>query len=123
MVSFSVIDPGPFYLVIINRQWFQQSAMGDLLGEDVDLVQKDKLYRCLDKPAAHKNEMFKFLKGRWQHLFGATYDVLLYDLASTYFESDPPEEGNRKYGYSRDHRGDCVQVVIALIVTPEGFDL
>jgi hypothetical protein len=63
------------------------------------------------------------LKDRWQDLFGATFDVLLYDLTSTYFESDPPfeEEDKRRFGYSRDHRFDCVQVVIALIVTPEGL--
>ena len=66
-----------------------------------------------------------FLKQRWQDLFGASFDVLLYDLTSTYFESDPPyaEGDKRRFGYLRDHRPDCVQVVIALIVTPEGFPL
>ncbi len=107
----------------LHRQWFDQSAMGDLLGEDFGLVQRDKLYRCLDKLVEHKDALFQHLKGRWLELFGADYHVLLYDLTSTYFESDPPVEGKRAYGYSRDHRGDCLQVVIALIVTPQGFPL
>jgi len=63
------------------------------------------------------------LENRWRTLFDARFDVLLYDLTSTYFESDPPDEGKRKYGYSRDQRSDCVQVVIALIITPDGFPL
>ncbi len=98
--------------------------MGDLLGEDFALVQKDKLYRCLDRLLEHKRDLFSYLKNRWQSLFNARFDVLLYDLTSTYFESDPPEqEGLRRYGYSRDKRPDCLQVVIALIVTPEGLPL
>src|SRR3982074_1016001 len=97
--------------------------MGDLLGEDFDLVQKDNLYRCLDKLLAHKTELFSFLQQRWKTLFDAKFEVLLYDLTSTYFECDPPESGKRRYGYSRDKRSDCVQVVIALIVTPDGFPL
>ena len=62
---------------------------------------------------------------RWQDLFGVSYDVLLYDLTSTYSESDPPfgEGSKHQYGYSRDHRPDCVQVVIAVVVTAEGFPL
>jgi transposase len=81
--------------------------------------------RCLDKLVAHKADLFTFLARRWQDLFGATYDLLLYDLTSTYFESDPPDDGTdpRRFGYSRDHRPDCVQVVLALIITPEGFPL
>jgi transposase len=71
----------------------------------------------------HKEDFFSFLKQRWQTLFDIQFDVLLYDLTSTYFESDPPATGKRKFGYSRDKRSDCVQVVIALIVTPEGFPL
>jgi transposase len=99
--------------------------MGDLLGEDYALVEKNALYRCLDKVLPHKAELFGHLRRRWQDLFGARFDVLLYDLTSTYFESDPPtdEADKRRYGYSRDKRSDCVQVVIALIVTPEGFPL
>ncbi len=67
--------------------------------------------------------LFSYLGQRWQALFDVGFEVLLYDLTSTYFESDAPEEGKRKFGYSRDKRPDCVQVVIALIVTPEGFPL
>jgi len=97
--------------------------MGDLLGEDFGLVQIDKLYRCLDKLLPHKRDLFTYLRQRWQALFHVGFEVLLYDLTSTYFESEPPEGGMRKFGYSRDKRPDCVQVVIALVVTPEGFPL
>jgi transposase len=72
---------------------------------------------------AHKTALFSFLQQRWKTLFQATFDVLLYDLNSTYFECDPPEAGKRRHGYSRDKRSDCVQVVIALIVTPDGLPL
>src|SRR6266403_1015690 len=84
---------------------------------------KDNLYRCLDKLLAHKQELFSFLRQRWQTLFQADFEILLYDLTSPYFACDPPETGKRRFGHSRDHRSDCVQVVIALIVTPEGFPL
>jgi transposase len=122
LVCYQLIDPGSEWR--LHRQWYERSAMGDLLGEDFSLVQKDKLYRCLDKLLAHKRDFFSYLKGQWQSLFDAQFDVLLYDLTSTYFESDPyAREGLRRYGYSRDKRPDCLQVVIALIVTPEGFPL
>ena len=97
--------------------------MADLLGEDFALAQSDMLYRCLDKLLPHKAGLFSFLRQRWETLFDARFDVLLYDLTSTYFECDPPAGGKRKFGYSRDKRSDCVQVVIALIVTPEGFPI
>src|SRR5271168_954672 len=99
--------------------------MGDLLDEDFSLVEKNALYRCLDKVLKHKEPLFGHLRQRWQDLFGARFEVLLYDLTSTYFESDPPfeETDKRQFGYSRDKRSDCVQVVIGLIVTPEGFPL
>ncbi len=71
----------------------------------------------------HKEDLFTYRKQRWQALFDVGFEVLLYDLTRTYFESDPPEEGKRRVGYSRDKRPDCVQVVIALIVTPDGFPL
>jgi hypothetical protein len=67
--------------------------------------------------------LFSYLQERWRDLFNARFDILLYDLTSTYFECDPPEHGKRRFGYSRDKRSDCVQVVIALIVTPDGFPL
>jgi transposase len=119
LVSYRLISPGSEWR--LHRQWFHNSAMTDLLSEDASLVQKDKLYRCLDKLIIHKRAFFTFLVNRWHTLFEASYDILLYDLTSTYFESDPPAEGKRKFGYSRDKRSDCVQVVIALIVTPDGF--
>jgi transposase len=122
LVCYQLIDPGSEWR--LHRQWYERSAMGDLLGEDFALVQKDKLYRCLDKLVEHKRDFFSYLNGRWQSLFNARFDVLLYDLTSTYFESDPSDrQGLRRYGYSRDKRPDCLQVVIALIVTPEGFPL
>ncbi len=123
LVCYRLIDPGSEWR--LHRLWFEQSAMGDLLGADYALVEKNGLYRCLDKLLAHKAELFGHLRERWQDLFAARFDILLYDLTSSYFESDPPVEATdkRRYGYSRDKRSDCVQVVIALIVTPEGFPL
>jgi len=121
LVCYRLIDPGSEWR--LHRHWYEQSAMADLLGEDFGLVQSDKLYRCLDKLIAHKEALFGFLRQRWQALFDVRFEVLLYDLTSTYFECDVPDGGKRKFGYSRDKRSDCVQVVIALIVTPEGFPL
>ena len=123
LCAYRWIDPGSEWR--LHRQWYGQSAMGDLLDADFALAAKDNLYRCLDKLVAHKEALFTFLKQRWQDLFGVTFDVLLYDLTSTYFESDPPfaDGDKRQFGYSRDKRSDCVQVVIALVVTPEGFPL
>ena len=99
--------------------------MADLLEEDFALAENDNLYRCLDKLLEHRDALFKHLRQRWEDLFGVKFEVLLYDLTSTYFESDPPfpEGDKRRFGYSRDKRSDCVQVVIALVVTPEGFPL
>jgi len=123
LVCYRLIDPGSEWR--LHRLWFEQSAMADLLGADYALVEKNALYRCLDKALPHKAALFSHLRQRWQDLFGARFEVLLYDLTSTYFESAPPddEDDKRRYGYSRDKRSDCVQVVIALIVTPEGFPL
>jgi transposase len=123
LVCYRLIDPGSEWR--LHRLWFDTSAMGDLLGEDYSLVEKNALYRCLDKVVEHKPALFSHLTERWQGLFGAKFDVLLYDLTSTYFESSRPADKNdkRRYGYSRDKRSDCVQVVIALIVTAEGFPL
>jgi transposase len=121
LVSYRLIDPGSEWR--LHRYWFDHSAMADLLGEDFKIAQKDTLYRCHDRLLEHKEDLFVHLKRRWEELFEARCEVLLYDLTSTYFESDPPFEGKRKFGYSRDKRSDCVQVVIALVVTPEGFPL
>jgi hypothetical protein len=121
LVCYRLIDPGSEWR--LHRHWFDQSAMGDLLGEDLRVAEPSTLYRCLDKLLEHKTALFSYLTERWKTLFGARFDVLLYDLTSTYFECDPPSSGKRRFGYSRDKRSDCVQVVIALIVTPEGFPL
>jgi len=123
LVCYRLIDPGSEWR--LHRQWFEQSAMGDLLGADYGLVEIHALYRCLDKLLEHKTPLFDHLHRRWKDLFGVRFEVLLYDLTSTFFESSLPddEEDKRKYGYSRDKRSDCTQVVIALIVTPEGFPL
>src|SRR6266545_1982433 len=96
-----------------------------LLGADFSLAESHKLYACHDLLLKHKQALFDHLVRRWRDLFNVSFEVLLYDLTSTYFESDPPQDENdkRRFGYSRDKRRDCVQVVIALIVTPQGFPL
>ncbi len=126
VVAYRLIDPGSEWR--LHRQWFEGTAMGDLLGEDFSIVEKNTLYRCHDLLLEHKKNLFKHLTRRWTDLFNARYEVLLYDLTSTYFECDPNEEPAlsswlRKFGYSRDKRPDCVQVVIALVITPEGFPI
>jgi transposase len=124
LCAYRLIDPGSEWR--LHRQWFESSAMADLLGADfAALAEAHKLYACHDLILQHKTALFDHLTERWKDLFNAKFDVLLYDLTSSYFESDPPfpEGDKRKYGYSRDKRPDCVQVVIALIVTPEGFPL
>jgi len=121
LVVYRLTDPGSEWR--LHRHWFEHSAMGDLLGEDAALVQPNTLYRCLDLLLVHKARLFTFLRERWKDMFQADFEVLLYDLTSTYFECDPPEAGKRKHGYSRDKRPDCVQVVIALVITPDGFPL
>ena len=123
LTLYRLIDPGSEWR--LHREWFKNSALAELLGEDFALAQKDNLYRCLDKLLEHRPALFRHLRSRWEDLFGVKFEVLLYDLTSTYFESDPPfpEGDKRRYGYSRDKRSDCVQVVIALVVTPEGFPL
>lgn len=121
LVVYRLLEPGSEWR--LYRHWYERSALGDLLGEDFSLVQIQKLYRCLDRVLPYKAPLFSFLKQRWQLLFEVGFDVLLYDLTSTYFEAEPPDSEKKKYGYSRDKRPDCVQVVIALVVTPEGFPL
>jgi transposase len=120
---YRLMEPGSEWW--LHRHWYEKSAMGDLLGAGFELAEIHKLYECLDRVMEHKRALFDHLTQRWRDLFNAKFDVLLYDLTSTYFESDPPfsEGDKRKYGYSRDKRFDCVQVVIALIITPEGFPL
>lgn len=116
-----LIDPGSEFRV--HRQWFDQSAMAELLKADFAVAEKDRLYRCLDRLLEHKAALFQHLRECWQDLFQAQFDVLLYDLTSTYIEGDGEEIPKARYGYSRDQRFDCKQVVIALVITPEGFPL
>ena len=123
LVAYRLLSPGSEWR--LHRHWFERSALGDVLGADAALADIHTLYACHDRLLEHKEAVFDHLVRRWRDLFNASFDVLLYDLTSTYFESDPPldEEDKRRHGYSRDHRPDCVQVVIALVVTPEGFPL
>jgi Transposase DDE domain len=107
----------------LHRQWFVSSAMDELLGEDFAVADKDRLYRCLDRVLEHKRELFVWLKRKWADLFQADFEVLLYDLTSTYFEGEMENNAKAKRGYSRDGRPDCLQVVIALVITPDGFPL
>jgi len=116
-----LIDPGSeFHL---HRQWFDHSAMDVLLGQDFAVAEKDRLYRCLDRVLEHKQDLFVHLQQRWKDLFDAEFDLLLYDLTSTYVEGEAEQNPKARYGYSRDKRPDCKQVVIALIVTPAGLPL
>jgi len=123
LVAYRLLAPGSEWR--LHREWFERSALADLLGEDAGVAEIHKLYACHDRLLVHKQAVFDHLVGRWRDLFNVRFDVLLYDLTSTYFEADPPfpEGDKRRHGYSRDHRGDCVQVVIALVVTPEGLPL
>ncbi|MEO8615689.1 MAG: IS1634 family transposase, partial [Luteolibacter sp.] len=120
-VAYRLIAPGSEWR--LHRHWYDESAMGDLLAGDFHWGGKDQLYEVLDDLLVHRDELFTHLKARWEDLFGVKYQLLLYDLTSTYFEGAAELIPKAKRGYSRDHRPDCKQVVIALIVTPEGFPL
>jgi transposase len=109
--------------LFVHEKWFGQTAMDVLLDTNASVADKDRLYRCLDRLLEHKEELEQHLAGKWKDLFGTRYDVLLYDLTSTYFEGSMTAVPKAQRGYSRDHRPDCKQLVIALIVTPEGFPL
>jgi transposase len=121
LVSYRLVSPGSEWR--LHREWYQRSAMADLLGRAEEAIELQSLYRCQDKLLAHRTALFSFLRERWQDLFQAEFEVLLYDLTSTYFECAPPGSGKRRFGYSRDKRPDRVQVIIALVVTPEGLPL
>ena len=124
LVCYRLIAPGSEWK--LHRDWFGRSAMADLLGADFGLAEAHKLYACHDVLLQHKDALFSHLMARWRDLFNANFDVLLYDLTSTYFEinaSDLAEGDKRRHGYSRDKRPDCPQVVIALVVTPDGLPL
>ncbi len=116
-----LVDPGSEWR--LHRQWFDQSAMDQLLETDFAVASKDRLYRCLDRLLPHKQALFGHLKQRWQTLFGAQFELLLYDLTSTYVEGEAELNPKAKRGYSRDRRPDCLQVIIGLVITTEGFPL
>ena len=123
LTLYRLLSPGSEWR--LHRHWFATTACADLLGADERLAQDDTLYRGLDGLLEHKEELFAHLRARWSDLFGTQFEVLLYDLTSTYFECDVPKEETdpRRFGYSRDKRSDCVQVIVALVVTPEGLPL
>jgi transposase len=116
-----LLDPGSEFRV--HRQWYLDSAMDQLLETDFAVAEKDRLYRCLDRVLEHKQELFIWLKQKWSDLFHADFEVLLYDLTSTYFEGEMEQNPKARRGYSRDGRPDCLQLVIALVITPDGFPL
>jgi transposase len=116
-----LIEPGSEFR--LHRHWFDQSAMDVLLGQDFAVAEKDRLYRCLDRVLEHTSELFVHLQQRWKDLFEAEFDLLLYDLTSTYVEGEAEQNPKARYGYSRDGRPDCKQVVIALVMTPTGLPL
>jgi len=119
--AYRLIAPGSEWRC--HRQWYDRSAMGDLLGPDFHWGGKDQLYLVLDRLLEHRPALFTHLQARWKDLFAAKYEVLLYDLTSTYVEGQAEQIPKAQFGHSRDHRPDCRQVMIALVVTPEGFPL
>ncbi len=116
-----LIKPGSEFYV--HQHWFDQTAMDVLLDCDFTVAQKNRLYECLDKILPYKDELCQYLKARWETLFDISYDVLLYDLTSTYFEGLCEQNPKAQFGHSKDRRSDCRQVLIALVVTPDGFPL
>jgi hypothetical protein len=107
----------------IAEHFYERSGLSDLLGVPAIKVNDDRLYRALDKLLPHKAALEKHLKERLGELFGLQYDILLYDITSTYFEGECKGNDQAQRGYSRDHRGDCKQVCIALVVSREGMPL
>jgi len=105
----------------IEERWYPSTALDDLLGIEEGKINDTRLYRCLDRILPHKTKLERHLKQRYGELFGAEFDVLLYDLTSTYVEGAAEKNPMMRRGYSRDHRPDCEQMVIALIVNSEGF--
>jgi len=116
-----LLDPGSDFR--LHRQWYVDTAMDELLETDFAVAAKDRLYRCLDRVLPYKQELFVWLKQKWSDLFHADFEVLLYDLTSTYFEGEMEQNPKAKRGYSRDKRPDCLQLVIALVVTTDGLPL
>src|SRR5712671_341244 len=107
----------------VEQRWYPATALDDLLGIAEGKVNDTRLYRCLDHLIPHKTKLERHLRQRYGELFAATFDVLLYDLTSSYVEGQAEKNPMMRRGYSRDHRPDCKQVVIALIVNEDGFPL
>jgi transposase len=107
----------------IAEDWYRRTALEDLLDVPVDQVNDDRLYRALDQLLPHKAAIEQHLKKRLGELFKLDYDLLLYDVTSTYFEGQALSNPQAKRGHSRDHRSDCKQVCIAMVVTREGMPL
>ena len=113
----------PGSALAIEERWYPTTALDDLLQIPAGSLNDTRLYRCLDRLIPHKTKLERHLRARYGELFGAEFDVLLYDLTSSYVEGAGAKDPTLQRGYSRDHRGDCKQVVIALIVNAEGFPL
>jgi len=105
----------------VEERWYPSTALDDLLEIEEGKINDTRLYRCLDRILPHKTKLERHLKERYGELFGAEFDVLLYDLTSSYVEGAAEKNPMMRRGYSRDHRADCEQMVIALIVNSEGF--
>jgi transposase len=105
----------------IEQRWYPTTALDDLLRIEDGKINDSRLYRCLDRLLPHKKKLEQHLKQRYGELFGAEFDVLLYDLTSSYVEGAAEKNPMMQRGYSRDHRPDCKQLIIALIVNVEGF--
>jgi len=98
--------------LFVHEKWFPQTALEGLLDTDARVADKDRLYRCLDRVLAHKPALEQHLAAKWKDLFGATFDLFLYDLTSTHFEGDVEAVPQARRGYSRDHRPDCKPLVL-----------
>jgi transposase len=107
----------------IAEDWFRKTALSDVLGVDEEKINENRLYRGLDKVLPLKSALEDHLKKRWEGLFGITFDLLLYDVTSVYFEGEAKGNPQAKRGHSRDHRPDCKQVCLGLVVTPDGMPL
>lgn len=107
----------------IAEHLFEETAISDLLGIPTKRINEDRLYRALDKLLPHKDALEEHLKEKAGSLFNLDYDLFLYDVTSTYFEGQANGNPLAKRGYSRDHRGDCKQVCLGLVVTRDGFPL
>jgi len=107
----------------IAESWYEKTALDELLGVPAEKVNDDRLYRGLDALLPKREELFKHLQTTYGELFGTTFDILLYDVTSTYFEGTGEGNPQAQRGYSRDGRPDCVQVCIGWVVTPEGLPL